>query len=60
MKKTYLVTAVILVMVTLSVYGCTSNTTIIQQPTTTVTNIVTQPTTQQTTTHPIAPLYQFN
>jgi hypothetical protein len=36
MKKTYLVIAVILVMVTLSVYGCTSNTTIIQQPTNTV------------------------
>jgi len=40
-------------MVTLSVYGCTSNTTIIQQPTTTVTNLVTQSTTQQTTTSPI-------
>jgi ABC-type uncharacterized transport system len=45
MKKTYLVPAVILVMAILSVYGCTSNTTIIQQPTTTITNIITQSTT---------------
>ena len=50
MKKNYLVTAAILGMVTLSVYACTSNTTIIQQPTTTVTNIITQSTSLQTTT----------
>jgi len=50
MKKCYLAIAIILVMVTLSVYGCTSVTTIIQQPTTTVTNIITQSTTLATTT----------
>ena len=42
MKKIYLIIGAILLMVTLSVYGCTSVTTIIQQPTTTVTNIITQ------------------
>ena len=53
MKKLYLVIASIFVIVTLSVYGCTSNTTIIQQPTTTVTNIITQSTTLATTTSSI-------
>ena len=42
MKRIFLVVAIVLVIIALSVYGCKSTTTITQQPVTTVTQIVTQ------------------
>ena len=66
MKKICLVVAGVLFMVILSVYGCTSNTTVIQQPpATTVNQIVTQSTTLTTPTSsyntiPTATSYVWN
>jgi len=51
MKKIYFAISVILVMIVLSVYGCSSTTTVFQQSTTTVTQIV--PTTIYVTQPPV-------
>jgi hypothetical protein len=51
MKKRYFIIAIVLVMTTLSAYGCSSTTTIIeQQATTTATQLVAQTTTQNSAT----------
>jgi len=52
MKRLYFVIAIILVIITLSVCGCSSTTTVTQQPPTTVTQTVTQPFVSPRTTPP--------